>query len=107
MDRKCSAGSSHRAMGIVEEAIVLLFLYFSTRALLPCPDLASYISFFRSISLIPYPASLYVTKCSIAWIISLGLKRKRERERENKMKQGKRVTGREEGGGRARWRKRD
>jgi len=85
MDRKCSAGSSHRAMGIVEEAIVLLFLYFSTHALLPpTVPILPFTSFLRSISPIPYPASLYVTKCSIAWIVSLKKKRKRKQNRERR-----------------------
>jgi len=67
MDRKCSAGSFHRAMGIVEEAIVLLFLYFSTSAPFSrrAVPILLFTSFLRSISSIPYPASLYVTKCSI------------------------------------------
>lgn len=66
MDRKCSAGNSHRMMGIVEEAIVLLFLYFSTSAsLLMSISILPSTFFLRSISPIPYPASLYVTKCSI------------------------------------------
>jgi len=53
-------------MGIVEEAIVLLFLYFSTSAsLLMSISILPSTFFLRSISPIPYPASLYVTKCSI------------------------------------------
>ena len=99
MDRKCSAGNSHRMMGIVEEAIVLLFLYFSTSAsLLMSISILPSTFFLRSISPIPYPASLYVTKCSIC----LDCIVQAEEEKREKTKDSERERERE-----ARWKKRD
>lgn len=90
MDRKCSAGSSHRAMGIVEEAIVLLFLYFSTSA--PPPLLApsrscslyilSSLDFSHSISSI-------IIRDEVWYLLGLYRASWRRKERENKRRRGR------------------
>lgn len=94
MARKCSAESSHRATGIVEkEAIVLLFLYFSTSA----SFLAFVPMFFLHHRFLPSRFQHHYTWRSavFVWIVS------RKREKEEKQKESKK--GNEKG----RWKKRD